>query len=139
MAQKGGVVVAKVLLIEDDAAQRELYRSLLYYNGFDVLTAADGLTGLDMATREQPDAVVLDVMMPGMNGLVTAQRLHTQPSTAHIPVICMSAYDVSAQLAKQSGAAELLLKPVAGDVLVRAIRRYIGWDDQHPPVSGPAG
>jgi CheY-like chemotaxis protein len=121
--------MAKVLLIDDDPDDREIYSTLLYYNGFDVVVADDGQTGIELARAEKPDVIIVDVMMPGMNGLVTANSIHTNPETADIPIYCMSAYDVSPNRVREAGAVELLPKPVGGDTLVRVIRRQVGWDD----------
>ena len=129
--------MARVLLIEDNEAQRDLYHDLLYYNGFDVLTAEDAQTGISLATTELPDVVVLDVMLPGVSGLVAAQRLTRHPSTAHIPIICTSAYDVSAQMIEHSGAKEFLPKPMDPSDLVKAIWRHLGTDrDNSVPHKG---
>jgi CheY-like chemotaxis protein len=120
--------VVRVLLVEDDPDQREVYEALLYYNGFDVLIAVDGESGLRTAIEERPDAIVIDVMLPGLSGLTASSLIHNNPDTAHIPIICISAYDVMQEQVLRSGANELLPKPVSGDALVRAIRRYIGWE-----------
>ena len=134
----GGWNMAKVLLVEDDEAQREFYETLLYYNGFDVITAEDGPSGVDCALREAPDAIILDIMLPGMSGLLVAQSLHTNPATSHIPIICTSAYDVTDDMIRPTGATDFLRKPVPGDVLVRTIRRHIGWNDAAPPPAASA-
>jgi twitching motility two-component system response regulator PilH len=126
--------VARILLVEDDPDQREVYEALLYYNGFDVLVAADGESGLRSAIEEKPDAILIDIMLPGLNGLAAASLIHSNPDTAQIPIICMSAYDVMYEQVVRSGANEFLPKPVSGDALVRAIRRYIGWDDVRQEV-----
>ena len=128
--------MARVLLIEDSEVQRDLYRDLLYYNGFDVVVAEDAKAGIAFALDEKPDAILIDVMLPGMNGLIATQNLTRNPLTSHIPIICMSAYDVSEQMVRHSGARELLPKPVSGDVLVRVLRRYLKQRDaQNPPTN----
>lgn len=121
--------VAKILVVEDDADQREVYSKLLYYNGFDVVSAEDGQAGVAEAIAEHPDAILMDVMLPGLNGLLATQRITSNPATADIPIICMSAYEVNQNQVRHSGAREFLHKPVSGDTLVRAIRKYIGWND----------
>jgi CheY-like chemotaxis protein len=125
--------VAKVLLVEDNPDDLEVYRTLLYHSGFEVVTAEDGDSAIEMAIAEQPDVIVIDVMLPRLNGLVATQRIQMNEQTAHIPIICMSAYELSPTMVKYSGACELLQKPVSGETLVRTIRKYIGWDDAPPP------
>jgi CheY-like chemotaxis protein len=124
----------RVLLIEDDPLHRDIYEKLLYYNGFDVTVAADGPAGISEALATRPDAIVIDVMLPGVNGIVVTQCLHGHPDTAHIPIICISGYDVSRSMVQHVGAREFLPKPVSGDTLVRTIRRFIGWQEAEPGI-----
>lgn len=130
--------MAKILLIEDDSDQREMYRALLYYNGFDVLLAEDARQGIRLAVEQTPDVIVVDVMLPEVNGLVATQRLVDNPVTANIPIICMSAYDVSPQMILHSGAREFLPKPVDPSNLMKAIWRYVGAQNHeaNPPSNG---
>jgi twitching motility two-component system response regulator PilH len=125
----------RVLLIEDNPLHRDIYERLLYYNGFEVTVAEDGPSGISEALAAKPDAIVIDVMLPGVNGIVVSQRLHEHPDTAHIPIICMSGYDVSRSMVQHVGAREFLPKPVSGDTLVRTIRRFIGWQDTEPGIT----
>jgi CheY-like chemotaxis protein len=81
-----------VLLIDDDDDVREVAQLALEMTaGWTVLTAGDGAAGLRMAADGQPDAILLDVMMPGMDGPATLQALRAEPATAHIPVILLTA------------------------------------------------
>ncbi len=121
--------MARILVIEDDPYQRDIYSKLLYYNGFDVECAEDAEDGVRVADAHPPDAILMDVVLPQMNGLEAARVFKSRPSTADIPVICMSAYNISPFKARNSGADDFLQKPVSGDVLVRSIRHFIGWDD----------
>ena len=118
--------MARVLLIEDNESQRDLYRDLLYYNGYDVITAPDAQAGIAIAETELPDLIVLDVMLPGMSGLAAAEQLTRHPRTAHIPIICMSAYDVSPAMVEHSGAKEFLAKPLDPSDLMKAVWRQLG-------------
>ena len=122
----------KVLLIEDNEDDREVCQRLLYYNGFDVLVAHDAKAGIALAISEQPAAILMDVMLPGMNGLIAAQNLTRNPATCTIPIICMSSYDVTAAQIKHSGARELIAKPVTAENLVHALSRYVQRSSQTP-------
>ena len=79
----------RILVIEDENDIRQLLRFNLEREGFAVLEAADGLGGLHMATSELPDLVVLDLMLPGMDGCDVCRRLKAQPVTAAIPVLML--------------------------------------------------
>jgi putative two-component system response regulator len=81
----------RVLLVDDEPAMRAVCRLNLELEGFDVLEAAEGREALDLALRERPDLVLLDVMMPSMDGFDVARRLRSNPATSRIPVVFMTA------------------------------------------------
>jgi two-component system alkaline phosphatase synthesis response regulator PhoP len=83
--------VTKVLVIDDEAPIRLLCRVNLEAEGLEVLEAADGPTGLELARRETPDAVLLDVMMPGLDGWAVAEQLLADERTREIPIIFLTA------------------------------------------------
>jgi DNA-binding response OmpR family regulator len=81
----------KTLVIDDEAPIRLLCRVNLEAEGIEVLEAPDGASGLQIATREKPDAILLDVMMPGLDGWSVAERLLTDEETKSIPIIFLTA------------------------------------------------
>jgi DNA-binding response OmpR family regulator len=81
----------KTLVIDDEAPIRLLCRVNLEAEGVEVLEAADGTTGLEIAKREKPDAILLDVMMPGLDGWNVAERLLSEEETGAIPIIFLTA------------------------------------------------
>ncbi len=83
--------MAKVLVIDDEQSIRTLMVAILEDEGHDVIQAADGLQGLEVLEREVPDIVILDIMMPGIDGRETYRRIREQPHLAHVPVIMVSA------------------------------------------------
>ena len=83
--------MTKVLVIDDEAAIRLLCRVNLEAEGMAVVEAADGRTGLALARSEQPDAVLLDVMMPGVDGWRVAEELLSEQTTSDIPIIFLTA------------------------------------------------
>lgn len=82
----------KVLLIDDEEAIRMICRISLEAGGIDVIEATGGEAGLQAARAELPDLIVLDVMMPGLDGLQVAGELADDPATAAIPIVFLSAY-----------------------------------------------
>jgi len=80
-----------ILVAEDDADVLDFVRTVLQHEGCTVLTAEDGDEAILMAVREQPDAIILDVMMPGTNGFDALKALRTDSRTEHIPVIMLTA------------------------------------------------
>jgi CheY-like chemotaxis protein len=89
--QAGGMVKT-VLIIEDSQVQRLVLSDLLEQEGVQVLCAAEGSTGVSMAQQHKPDAIVLDLEMPGMGGLEACRVLKDDPQTASIPVVVLTAY-----------------------------------------------
>jgi DNA-binding response OmpR family regulator len=81
----------KTLIVDDEAPIRLLCRVNLEAEGIEVLEAADGVSGLELARSERPDAILLDVMMPGLDGWNVAERLLTEEGTSAIPIIFLTA------------------------------------------------
>ena len=87
-----GVAQRRLLLIDDEDDIREVAKlSLELVARWDVVTASSGAQGVEMAEVEQPDAILLDVMMPGMDGAATYSRLQSNPATRAIPVVLLTA------------------------------------------------
>src|SRR3989344_7268994 len=82
----------KILLVDDDADLRFIYSTKLTSLGYTALQASGGAEGIEMAKREHPDAILLDVIMPGMNGFQTLEKLKAIPETKNIPVIFLTAF-----------------------------------------------
>jgi DNA-binding response OmpR family regulator len=99
-----------VLVIDDEPAIRMLCRVTLEGEGIQVLEAVDGITGLELARAAGPDLVLLDVMMPGIDGFQVAARLAAADDTAEIPILFISAHPVFQTRAADIGA-EYLGKP----------------------------
>lgn len=104
----------RILLIEDDPDIQKMVRlSLKFQGGHEVSVASGGLEGLEKAAAENPDLILLDVMMPEMDGYETCKRLKSQPGTRHIPVVFLSARAQHAEIQKgrDLGAVGYLVKP----------------------------
>ena len=112
----------RILVVDDEPLNRELLRDLLEVNGYAVLEAADGLSALKMVDSGACDVILLDVMMPGMDGLEVCRRLKANLKTAPIPVLMVTALIESEQrhLGIDAGANDYLAKPIdRRDVLLR--------------------
>jgi twitching motility two-component system response regulator PilH len=117
-----------VLIIEDDPAQRRLLERMLDASGYRVLAAPDGESGVAAATNSHPDLIVLDVMMPRLNGYQTCRALKAHPETSAIPVIMLTTKDqpADAYWAAEVGADLFLPKPVDLPLLLDHIARLTG-------------
>ncbi len=118
----------KILIIEDEAILANNLADKLRDEGFTVLTSPDGEHGLEQVRQEQPNLIVLDIMLPGLDGLSLCRILQRDESTSHIPIIMLTArgMEVDKIVGLESGADDYLVKPVAlGEFLarVRAILR----------------
>jgi CheY-like chemotaxis protein len=110
-----------VLVIDDYEGLSRLLKRYLEGYRCRVLAATDGASGLSLAREVQPDAVILDVMMPGMDGWEVLQRLRNHPDTQHIPVIICSVFN-DPELAYALGASSFLSKPVRREDIIKALR-----------------
>ncbi|MGR8008281.1 response regulator [Streptomyces hypolithicus] len=119
-------VSGRVLVVDDNKVIRQLIRVNLELEGFEVVTAADGVECLDIVHGVRPDVITLDVVMPRLDGLRTAARLRDDPRTAHLPVAIVSACtraDVDAGFA--AGVDAFLPKPFEPAELVRIVRELM--------------
>jgi PAS domain S-box-containing protein len=121
-----------VLVVDDEAPQRELLASWLEPEGYRVATAASSSEALAKAAELSPDAITLNMLMPGKSGWDTLYQLKKTPVTANIPVIVVTVVD-EPKIGLALGASEYLVKPVDKAVLLETIRRFIG-----PGSDGPA-
>ncbi|MEA2672432.1 MAG: hypothetical protein QOG45_2652 [Chloroflexota bacterium] len=117
----------RILLIEDNASNRELTRMVLNGNGFRVDTAADGNEGLEKARTELYDLVLMDVKLPGLDGITLTRMLKSDPKTARIPVVALSARAMKGdeQEALAAGCAAYITKPIEVAQFVRRITSFL--------------
>jgi two-component system cell cycle response regulator len=117
----------KILIVDDDLTNQKLLEKMLPTNQFDVLFASDGQKGLDMARKELPDVILLDVMMPRKDGFTVAKELKEDPSVRSIPIILVTALDGSENRISglEAGAEEFLTKPVKKVELIARIRSML--------------
>jgi two-component system cell cycle response regulator len=115
---------ARILVVDDIEANIRLLEAKLTAEYYEVLTASDGPTALALAAREKPDIVLLDVMMPGMDGFQVCRRLKDDPETRHIPVVLVTALDGRADRISglEAGADEFLTKPIDDVMLFARVR-----------------
>jgi DNA-binding response OmpR family regulator len=114
----------RVLVVDDESDFIQLLKYNLENQGFDILTATDGVQALNAARRELPDVVLMDLMLPDLDGFSVCEILHSQPSTAKIPIIVVSALDGEYVRSRgiQTGVACCFKKPVDMKVLGESIR-----------------
>jgi CheY-like chemotaxis protein len=118
----------KVLIVDDQGSIITTLRFQVNHAGFDVLTATNGEEALTMVSKQMPDLVLLDVMMPQLNGFAVCRRLKDDPATGKIPVFIVTSLhaDADTEVARESGANEFLVKPIKTDDLIKKLRMYLG-------------
>ena len=120
------VSLPKVLVIDDDALVLRSTRLLLQSCGFSVVTLDRGDAAVETARRERPDVLLLDVMMPDVDGWETLHRLHADPETSGIPVVIFTAREHARgrRLARELGAVDYVQKPFEAQAFVDLLHGY---------------
>jgi two-component system cell cycle response regulator DivK len=116
-----------VLIVDDSMHTRDLYTEYLTFRGLGVVTAAEAETGVALAHTLKPDVIVMDLAMPGLNGITATHRLKQHPRTRRIPVIVLTGYAFRAieQGALEAGAEVFLTKPCLPEELEGRIRSLL--------------
>ena len=116
-----------VLIADDTRDARELYGLYLSHQGFSIELASDGLNAVDLAIKLRPDVIVMDLSMPGLDGITATQRLKAHPRTRHIPIILLTgyAYKAIAHGALEGGVDVFLTKPCLPEDLEVHVRRLL--------------
>jgi two-component system CheB/CheR fusion protein len=124
----------RVLLVDDYPDALESWSLFLRVAGYDVCTAADGQTALDLVASDHPDLVVMDLDLPGISGVEAARQLRAAPETRLLPLIAATGYSHAAQLdaAREAGFDLVLVKPCDPTHLLHEIARLI--DGHHRSV-----
>ena len=117
-----------IVIIEDDHTAASYYATLFKGNGYQVEVANDGVSGVDLCTRVQPQVILLDVMMPRQNGILVLQTLRASDETKNTPVVVMSNFSEPTLIKRaiQLGALEYVIKTqVEGPALLNALPRWM--------------
>jgi twitching motility two-component system response regulator PilH len=120
--------MARILIVDDSPTEIHVLKTMLEKNGFETLSAESGEAGIDVAKADKPDAILMDVVMPGLNGFQATRKLTTDPDTSEIPVIIVTTknQETDRVWGMRQGAKEYLTKPVAEADLVSKINAVIG-------------
>ncbi len=129
--ESAGAATGTVLVIDDDPAARAITRRVLTREGYRIVEAADGETGLQLAREFKPDLITLDILMPGMDGWAVLAGLKADPALAAIPVILQTILE-DRNLGFALGASEYLTKPIERKRLAALVKRYVP-----SPSAGP--
>ena len=119
--------MAVVLIVDDSPTDQHVLAQALQRHGFATLVARDGEEAIAMAERERPDLILMDIVMPGMNGFQATRHLTRNPATSSIPVVIVSTKDQETDRVwgLRQGAVRYIMKPVDEEDLVAAVRENV--------------
>ncbi|XID75662.1 response regulator [Alkanindiges sp. WGS2144] len=119
--------MARILVIDDSPTETYRFREILQRNGHEVLEASNGADGISMARAEIPDLILMDVVMPGINGFQATRQLTRGAETKHIPIVIVSTKDQETDRVwgKRQGARDYLTKPIEEESLMRVIQQLL--------------
>jgi len=117
----------KILLVEDNPVNRRLAGFLLRSQGYQVLEATTGLEAFETVEKERPDLIVMDIQLPGMDGLEVTRKLKEQSATADIPVVAVTSYAMAGDREKAlaAGCSGYVTKPIDKTIFLAEIGRHL--------------
>ena len=120
--------MAKILIVDDSPTETYAFKTMLEKHGHEIVTAENGADGVAVARKELPDVVLMDIVMPGLNGFQATRQLSKGEDTAHIPVVIVTTKDQETDKVwgKRQGAKGYLVKPVDEQVLLDTINPLMG-------------
>ena len=132
--------MTKILLVEDNEMNRDMLSRRLERKGYQVVLAVDGQEGVEMATSQAPDLVLMDMSLPVLDGWEATRRLKAAPATAHLPVIALTAHAMSSDRSKAlaAGCDEYETKPIELPRLLAKIEALLGRGADEPVPAGDA-
>ena len=117
----------KILIIEDNESNRDLLSFLLEHSRFEVVTATDGVEGVETAVKERPDLILMDIQMPNLDGLKATRKIRENQQTKDIPIIAVTSYVMPGDREKilSAGCNGYIGKPIDTDTIVDEIKKYL--------------
>jgi twitching motility two-component system response regulator PilH len=129
--------MARILIVDDSPSQLMGIRRIVEKLGHEALTAEDGAAGVEMAKRELPDLILMDVVMPNLNGFQATRSISREPTTKHIPVILVTTKDqeTDRMWGMRQGARAYLTKPFSEEELSEVINGNLGDGEPGPTAA----
>ena len=117
----------RILVVEDTEDNRQIIRDLLTSVGYEMIEAVDGLEGVTTAEREQPDLILMDIQLPGIDGYEATRRIRAIPALAKVPIIAVTSYALSGDEAKTraAGCDGYVAKPFSPRQLLAKVREFL--------------
>jgi len=127
----------KILVVDDDQDILRIIRLYLQNKGYEVFSETSGQAGIDRAKSENPDLIILDAMMPGLDGIETMKLLREDETTKQIPIIMCTARNSRKEVvqAARMGVSDYIVKPFAGAVLLQKVAQVLSEESARTPAS----
>ena len=122
-------MIRRILVVEDQEDNRMILRDLLHSAGYEVLEAVDGAEGVRLARAEQPDLILMDIQMPGVDGYQATRSIKAEPGLAAIPIIAVTSYALSGdeEKSRAAGCDDYVAKPFSPRAL---LAKVVEWLDR---------
>ncbi len=119
--------MTRVLIVDDSPTETHVLKTMLEKHGHQVMVAATGEEGIRLAQEQTPDVILMDIVMPGVNGFQATRKLSKDPATSGIPIVIISTKDQDTDRiwAKRQGAKDYIAKPVTESVLLEKIKSVL--------------
>jgi two-component system cell cycle response regulator DivK len=117
----------KILVVEDNKNNRYLMRFILEKNGFQVIEAYTGKQGIQIALRDKPDLIIMDIQLPDINGLEATKKIRASASAGKVPIIALTSYAMvgDRERALEAGCTDYIEKPLNPETIADEIKKYI--------------
>ena len=117
----------RILVVEDTEDNRRIVRDTLSGAGYDIIEASDGAAGVAMAAQHKPDLILMDIQLPGMDGLAATKKLKADPATRNIPILVVTSYAMKGDEAKafEAGCSGYVTKPIDKTVFLEAVAKAL--------------
>ena len=127
--------MARILIVDDSPSQLLGIRRIVEKLGHEVFSAEDGAAGVEVAKQELPDLILMDVVMPNLNGFQATRTISKNPETAHIPIILVTTKDQETDKVwgMRQGAKAYVTKPIKEDDLVKTLNEFLPGPGTHTP------
>lgn len=119
--------IVKILVVEDNPLNLELVRDILTDAGYEVLEAIDGAAGVEIAKLERPDLILMDIQLPGMDGLEATREIRMDPDTADTPIVALTAHAMIGEEAKAraAGCSGFITKPIQVRAFAESVASFL--------------
>jgi two-component system, OmpR family, alkaline phosphatase synthesis response regulator PhoP len=130
--------LSKILIVEDDPSSRRLLEYILKKADYEVISASNGLQGLRKARDEKPDMVILDIMLPGIDGYEVCDRLRSEEETANLPIMMLSSKvrEIDKETGLKIGADDYLSKPAPPSVILQKVKAILESRNRETAAEG---